>query len=475
MPKTVPGVCGFRARPGFLAALADTPFKKFGEWQAPAPGFRETVTLNNMRFTALIGTSSTYYERSMNDEALDRAATFLRDLGRALHVSGAPAHDLEAALVAVGARLGARVEGLAVLTFMALTVVAPSGSRRVELLRLPPYDYNMARLIALETLCRDIAGAERLDDYAARLAEVMQEAPPWTGWKLVAQGFLLSASIAVLLRGGWPEMLCGGLIGLVFVAGYLRLARFSGQGPAVPVVLCALAAMMAQALALALPQQSPAISALAGIVLLLPGFTLTVAMSELATQNLLAGTGRLAGAFMLLFLMGAGLVIGTTISQAVLPVSAVAASAAIPLSAWVFWPVIALLGFSLLGVIQAPLSAAPVSAGACLLAWSVYALVGAQMGNIVGAFAGSLAVASAGHLYQYATRRPAVLMQIPGVITLVPGSMGFRGMHALLEQDSSAGLRLMIDMALTGAVIAVGLLLANNIALGLHRKHGADR
>jgi len=79
-------------------------------------------------------------------------------------------------------------------------------------------------------------------------------------------------------------------------------------------------------------------------------------------------------------------------------------------------------------------------------------------------------VAAAGHIYQFLTERPAILVQIPGVITLVPGSIGFRGMHALLLEDSAAGLHLLVDMALTGAVLAVGLLLANNIALALRSR-----
>lgn len=54
-------------------------------------------------------------------------------------------------------------------------------------------------------------------------------------------------------------------------------------------------------------------------------------------------------------------------------------------------------------------------------------------------------------------------MQIPGLITLVPGSMGFRGVHALIQQDSGAGISLLTDMLMTGAVLAVGLLLADNI------------
>jgi uncharacterized membrane protein YjjP (DUF1212 family) len=398
----------------------------------------------------------------MNEQTLARLALFLRDLGQALHVSGAPAHDLETAMNEIGRRLGARVEGFAVLTFLALTVASGAHSRRVELLRLPPYDYNMARLIELNALCHEISSVEDLDAYDERLAAIMRQPAPWSGWRFVGMGFLLSGAVAMLLRGGWVEMLCGGLIGMFFVAGFLLFARIPRLGPAVPVILCALAAMAAQGLAQVFPQQTPFISAVAGIVLLLPGFMITIAMSELATRNYLAGTGRLTGAFVLLFLMGAGLAIGTQVSLAWLPAVPLPESTA-PLPVGVVWLSIAALGVSLLAVLQAPWSAVHVSVGACLLAWAVYSLVSTAMGNVVGAFAGALAVASAGHLYHYLSGRPAVLVQIPGLITLVPGSMGFRGVHALMQQDSAAGITLITDMILTGAVLAVGLLLADNI------------
>jgi uncharacterized membrane protein YjjB (DUF3815 family) len=136
---------------------------------------------------------------------------------------------------------------------------------------------------------------------------------------------------------------------------------------------------------------------------------------------------------------------------------------------------IAGLGISLLAVLQAPISSVNVSVGACLLAWAVYSLVNARMGNVVGAFAGALAVSSAGHLYQFLTKRPAALMQIPGLITLVPGSMGLRGVHALIQQESTAGISLMTDMVMTGAVLAVGLLLADNILPLLFERHREKR
>jgi len=410
----------------------------------------------------------------MNEQTLAQLALFLRDLGQALHVSGAPAHDLEGAMTTIGRRLGARVEGFAVLTFLALTVVAGEHTRRVELLRLPAYDYNMDRLIALDALCRDIASVDDLAAYRERLEAIMRQPPPWSGWRFAGLGFLLSASVAVLLGGGLAEALCGGVIGLGFVWGVLLFARVPRLGPAAPVVLCALAAFLAQGMAHLFTQQVPFIAAVAGIVLIMPGFTLTVAMSELATQNYLAGTGRLTGAFVLLFLMGAGLVIGTQVGLATMPALPFPDSLK-PLPAWAIWLAMAGLGVSLLAVLQAPWSSVLVSAGACLLAWAAYSLVNAAMGNVVGAFAGTLAVATAGHLYQFVSKRPATLVQIPGLIALVPGSMGFRGVHALIEQDSVAGISLLSDMVMTGAVLAVGLLLANNVIPLLFERRSAGQ
>lgn len=399
------------------------------------------------------------------DEDLDRLAalaTFLRDLAQALHVSGMPAHDLERQLNALGQRLGIRVECFAVLTMLTLNIVADDGAQRVEMLRLRFYDYNMARLIALERLIGRVRGSASVERCATELKAIMGAPPLWTGWSFVAMGFLLSGSVAILLGGGWTEMFCGGFVGMLFVGAYLALAKVPRLSPAAPVILCAGAGLCAQVLSFAWPQQSPFLTALAGVVLILPGFTLTIAMSELATQNLLSGTGRLAGVFLLLFMMGAGLVIGTQFGLHLLPVRSAATLTSVP--GWVIWPAIAALGVSMLGVLQAPLRAVHVLVGGSLLAWAAYSLVGSVLGSVVGAFAGALAVAGAGHVYTYLSGQPDILVKIPGLIVLVPGSIGFRGLHALIEQDNASGVSLMTNMLLTGAVLAVGLLLADSIA-----------
>lgn len=392
---------------------------------------------------------------------LARQANFLLDLAQALHLSGLHSYELERQLNAVGNQLGVRVVCFAVLTMLTLNLTAEDGTQKVVMTRLPPYDYNMARLIALEDMLTRIEGPNCLERIESELKTIMGTPPLWTGWSFVFFGFLLSAGVAVLLRGGWVEMACGGVIGALFVRSFLALAPYPRLGPAIPVILCALAALLAHLSAIVLPQQSPFITSVAGVVFLLPGFMLTVAMSELATQNLLAGTGRLAGVFLLLFLMGAGLAIGTEIGTHLVPEHATGAP--LPLPSWIVWPAIVVLGLSMLGVLQAPWRSTHALIIGCLLTWSVFSIVNTGFGMIVGAFAGALAVGFAGHFYNALTGKPAILVKIPGIITLVPGSVGFRGLHALMEQDSATGVGLLTDMVITGAVLAVGLLLADNL------------
>ncbi len=387
---------------------------------------------------------------------------FLRVIAKSLHASGAPAQDLERHIGELGVKLGVNANCFALPTMLTLTVVEPDGRQRVQLLRLPLADYNMSRLIALSELVDGFAGPEATADAMATANRIMDSRPEWTGAGAAFSGGLLSATAAVLFKGGVTEMICAGLVGTLFVVTYIYLSRWRRLGPVLPVILCALAAIEARALGVLMPGQSVFICVLAGIVLLLPGFTTTVALSELATQNLLAGAGRLAGAFILMVMMGAGVAIGMSLAGAVLPAVAAGAVGAVP--GWAFWLSVAGLGLSFVGVLQAPVRSAPVVVGACLLSWSVYAGVSAQLNDIAGAFCAALAVGFGGHLYQRWSSRPAILFQVPGLLTLVPGSVGFRGLNALIEQDFLQGIKITTDMVLTATALAVGLLLANGLS-----------
>jgi uncharacterized membrane protein YjjB (DUF3815 family) len=81
------------------------------------------------------------------------------------------------------------------------------------------------------------------------------------------------------------------------------------------------------------------------------------------------------------------------------------------------------------------------------------------MGVLVGAFA--LGVVS--NLYARWMDRPAQVVQVPAVFLLVPGSLGFRGMSALLDKDTLSGVDTLFAMFVVAMAIACGLLVASAV------------
>ena len=53
--------------------------------------------------------------------------------------------------------------------------------------------------------------------------------------------------------------------------------------------------------------------------------------------------------------------------------------------------------------------------------------------------------------------------QTPGLLILVPGSIGYKSLAAMVESDTIKGVELAFSMMVIGAALAAGLLLANQI------------
>jgi uncharacterized membrane protein YjjB (DUF3815 family) len=83
------------------------------------------------------------------------------------------------------------------------------------------------------------------------------------------------------------------------------------------------------------------------------------------------------------------------------------------------------------------------------------------LGPELGALVGALVVGLAGNLYARRFRHPASVMQVPGIMLLVPGSIGFQSLDSFLTQDVLTGMEAAFRMALVAGAIVGGLLFAN--------------
>ena len=95
-----------------------------------------------------------------------------------------------------------------------------------------------------------------------------------------------------------------------------------------------------------------------------------------------------------------------------------------------------------------------------------WAFFGAKLGvALLGPFAGpSLAALGLGVLSNVIARlvrQPAAVTLVPGLLLLVPGSVGFRSVTDMLDKDPIDSLESAFAMILIAAAIVSGLLLAN--------------
>jgi len=81
----------------------------------------------------------------------------------------------------------------------------------------------------------------------------------------------------------------------------------------------------------------------------------------------------------------------------------------------------------------------------------------------IGAFLGAMAVSAFGNLYARASGRPSAVTTVPGLLLLVPGSVGFRSFSLLLADQTLVGLETAFSMMLVAISLAIGLLFGNVI------------
>lgn len=392
-------------------------------------------------------------------EPRHEAVAFLLKLGRGLHRYGYPAHRLENALTAVARRLGLEAHLFSLPTALFASFGDERGQRSFQL-RVEPGSMNLARLSALDRLAEDVALGHVDPLEGSRSIDVIEsQPPPYPGWLGLAAFALASASAARFLGGGWAEMLAGALIGLAIGLLAALAERAPRLGLAFEPLAAAVAAFLAAALAsLGLPL-SVYLATLAGLIVLVPGLTLTVALNELAQRHLMAGTARLAGALGTFCFIAFGVALGDRLGGLLPHAQGLTRALAAP--PWTEWAALLLapLAFTVL------LRARPREAWAVLLSGAL-AYAGARgggqlLGPEMGAFLGALLVGVSGNVYARALGRISAVVTVPGLLLLVPGSVGFLALSALLDRQTLSGLEAGFRMLLSAVSLVMGLVFAN--------------
>jgi uncharacterized membrane protein YjjP (DUF1212 family) len=392
----------------------------------------------------------------------DRSADigFVLALGRALHRYGTPAHRLEDGLRRVCTRLDLEAEVFTTPTAIVMSFGRPE-ELRTRLMRVEGGELDMGKLAQVDALVDTVLEHAVTPDEGTRRLDAIIAGPSRFGRGLstLVHG-VASGGLAVFFGGSLFDVALAAGIGLTLglLAQYLR--RSTDQARVLELIAAAFAAFAAGVMSSASRDITPSLVTLAALLTFLPGLSLTVAVTELATRNLIAGTARLMSAVIVLLELVIGVALGERLAHALVEVNY---PAPIPLPEWANWVALAASAVALAVLVQAQ-----VRAFAWIVAGCVVAYVGTRIGTHLldtqlGVLVGAFALGVLANVYARLLDRPAQVVSVPAMLLLVPGGMGFRGMSSLFDRDTLTGVDTVFAMFIVATAIAAGLLVANAV------------
>ena len=391
-------------------------------------------------------------------KAVRRAAGFLMKLARALHTYGMPAHRLELALRQVSDRLG--VEGQYLVTPTSIIAsLGPAAAPQTFLVRCDPGRVNLEKQTELHRLICDVSARRLTLEEAVEILDSLVSRPPAHGRLVTVAAFgLASASTAVFFDGGRTEALSAGAIGLVIgllVQAAARAPRFAMVLPGAAGIAAVLIGALMQT---ALGPTFTFIPTLAGLIILIPGLNLTIAVNELAHGHLASGTARLGGALMAFLQIGFGVALG---NKVVTWLGVVGAQQPESLPHWVLPVTLVVSALAMTVLFRARPRDLPI-----ILAAATVSFTGSRLGTLafgpeLGVLLGAWLMGMLGHLFARWRNHPSAVAILPGMLLLVPGGLGFQSLSSLLANDVVSGIQAGFTMLFVALSLVTGLLLAS--------------
>lgn len=403
--------------------------------------------------------STTGTGRSGPWRAPDPRAAFILALGRALHAAGEPTHRIEDTLEEAAHQLGLQAQFFVTPTSM-FVAFGPEDAQHTHLVRTTMSGTDLGKLARVDRVARQVNRKELTPTEGMARLEAMDAEPALTHpWFRVLGVALASACAARFVGGGLREVAVAGCTGLVLGLLSLLAARREAFARPYEPIAGFVAGVLVSAGAFALGGISYSRTVVASLVVLFPGMVLTTAMQELTVGHLSSGTARLMSAVTTFLGIGFGFAFAAEIVRQVLGAPPLLAADALP--RWTEWGalVVASASFGLL------LKAERRDLGWIILAAVVGYLTsrlgGRWLGPELGAFAGAFAVGLGSNLYARVFDRPEAITEVPGILVLVPGSIGFQGITAMLDNEVISGVETGFRMLLIAISLVAGLLISN--------------
>ena len=390
---------------------------------------------------------------------------FILRLAKTLHTYGVPAYELEQTINACSYAMDFGVQCLSTPTALNVMLLPPEGRAETFLIRVSPGEVNLNKLEKVTAVAEQVIAKEISPKQGAeQLSQISKLQSIYPQWFIIVAFSIVSAGIARIFSGRLSEVLSAASIGAVigFMATHSRKIRLLRY------LLPAVSALVATLLSFVINHFlvepiSIYIVLISGLIILLPGLSLTIAMAELATENLVSGTARFFGASIVFIQLAFGSAIGVQIGELIFGVMPIVQ---LPIVAeWSIWLAVSLTVIALIPLFESSYKETHWFILAALIAFASVRYSGPYLGTSMAAFAGAIMVGLTAKFVTQFFGKPGSLILMPGLLILVPGSIGYKSILALIQKDILNGLETTFEVLMIAVSLVSGLLLSSLLKL----------
>jgi len=399
--------------------------------------------------------------------AFNTRIAFLLELARRLHQYGTTAPRLEMAMGSAAQAMGLSADVWSsptaiIISFSDLAQGDEGVAQSTQVMRLSPGDVNLARLCEADDIADQVIDGELdLREGFQRLRALGRPETRLSQLGVIASYGLSAASIvALFLHSSWPDLITAAIIGLLIGT----ITIMAATRPRLAVASEAICALVATTIAICvsafiIPLAIKAV-VLASLIVLIPGMSLTTAVRELSSHHMVSGVARLGGAVTTLLKLTFGTVVATQLCAAVgiqardyvLP----------PLPGWLDYPTLLVGSFGFAILFRAARRDWLVVMGAVIAGYLSTRWGGQISGSLpsapFGIFVGGFVLSACANFYARFAKRPGAVIREPGIILLVPGSVGFRSMSFLLDRNTELGINTGVLLLTLLVALVAGLI-----------------
>ncbi len=391
---------------------------------------------------------------------------FLLELGKALHKFGTTASRLENHMLDVCQSLGLDGHFIVSPTMLTMVLWIPGTDKKYNHhIRAKPGELDLGSLAKTNKLVNRVISNElSITEASQSLDDILSAKPPYNRWITLLAYALASAAFACLIGQNWSEVFVSFFAGLSVYGSIWFIEAFFTNTDILDPLAALSAALLTGAAHHWFPEINVSLVVLSGIIVLIPGLSITMALKDLAARHLISGTVRLMDSLLCLCKLYFGAALGKAIVAAICP-TVITPELVANLPSWIVWVAVPCLSFSLVIVFRNPLSDLPWGLLCCFIAYFGTVFGAQYLGDSLGPFVGALLVGLYSNIWSRAVNTSSLVIMLHGVVLLVPGSKAYIGLNQAVDSmgfDSllpqAGGQAFIIFMS-----ILAGLIFANTI------------